>query len=298
MEFPTNHLPDPFSYLPSNPSHPQIKTELTFLPVKPETPESQVKIEPGIYPPDAFSYLPSEPSCMPVKTEFTPGTSLKPFTPSPSHPQQEHPALSPSEVALQEIVKLQVKQTELSALIAEQQRISSLPVQEPPTFSGSFFDYPIFMRAFETIIESRLSTDKERLYFLNKHTSGKANEVIKGFVTLNSNDSYKKAKKLLTQRFGDPHRVSNAYKVCLRNWPQITEGDSNGLQAFSDFLGQCEEPMKSVEFLNDLNSTEVLKQVSSKLRVRTLFQKQFSRTFPELFQDSNTFFQVFRMHNN
>jgi len=33
-------------------------------------------------------------------------------------------------------------------------------------------------------------------------------------------------------------------------------------------------------------------------RVRTLFQKQFSRTFPELFQDSNTFFQDFKMHNN
>lgn len=115
------------------------------------------------------------------------------------------------------------------------------------------------------IIESRVSVDKERLYFLNKYTSGKANDVIKGFVTLKSNDSYEKAKRLLTQRFGDPHRVSNAYKVRLRNWPQITEGDSNGLQAFSDFLGQCEEAMKSVEFLNDLNSTEVLKQVSSKL---------------------------------
>ena len=249
MEFPANHLQDPFSCLPSDPSHPQINTELT--------PESQVKIKPEIdYTPERSSYLPSEPSHVPVKTEFTP---------SPSHSQQEHPALSPSEVALQEIVKLQVKQTELSALIAEQQRISSLPVQEPPTFSGSFFDYPIFMRAFETIIESRVSADKERLYFLNKYTSGKENEVIKGFVTLNANDSYKKAKKLLTQRFGDPHRVSNAYKVRLRNWPQITEGDSTGLQAFSDFLGQCEEAMKSVEFLNDLNSTEVLKQVSSKL---------------------------------
>jgi len=51
--------------------------------------------------------------------------ALNPFIPSPPHPQQEHPALSPSEVALQEIVKLQFKQTELSALIAEQQRISS-----------------------------------------------------------------------------------------------------------------------------------------------------------------------------
>lgn len=120
------------------------------------------------------------------------------------------------------------------------------------------------MRAFETIIDGGVSADKERLYSVNKYTTGKANDVIKGFVTLSSNDSYKWAKKLLTQRFEDPSHVLNAYKVCLRNWPQINEGDSNGLQTFSDFLGQCEEAMKSIEFLKDLNFTEVLKQVSLK----------------------------------
>ena len=125
---------------------------------------------------------------LPVKTEFLKGSSINPFSPSPSRPQQEYPGPSPSEVVLQEIVRLQAKQTELSALIAEQQRIISLPVQEPPTFNVSYFDYPIFMRAFETIIESRVSVDKERLYFLNKYTSGKANDVINGFVTLNSGD--------------------------------------------------------------------------------------------------------------
>lgn len=191
--------------------------------------------------------------------------SANPFTP-PSvklDPRKKGP--SPSEVALQEIVKLQAKQTELSALIAEQQRISSLPIKEPPTFSGNYFDYPIFMRAFETIIEARVSADKERLYFLNKYTSGKANNVIKGFVTLSSCDSYKRAKTLLAQRFGDSHRVSDAYKSRLRKWPQIGEGQSTDLQAFSDFLGQCEEAMRSMEFLSDLDSTELLKQVSSKL---------------------------------
>ena len=207
----------------------------------------------------------TEPSYLPVKTESPNGAFTNSFYPSPWRPQHEYPGSSPSEVALQEIVRLQAKQTELGALIVEQQRISSLPVQEPPIFNGSYFDYPIFMRAFETIIESRVSLDNERLYFLNKYTSGKANDVIKGFVTLNSGDGYKRAKMLLAQRFGDPHRVSEAYKVRLRKWPQIHEGDSTGLQSFSDFLGQCEEAMKSMKYMNDLDSTEVMKQVSSKI---------------------------------
>ncbi len=86
-----------------------------------------------------------------------------------------------------------------------------------------------------------------------------------GFVTLNSSDSYRRAKKLLAQRFGDPHRVSDAYKTRLRKWQQISERHSSDLQAFSDFLIQCEEAMKSIKFLDDLDSTEVLKLVSSKL---------------------------------
>ena len=53
------------------------------------------------------------------------------------------------------------------------------------------------MRAFETIIETRVTVDKERLYFENKYTTGKANDVIKGFVTLSSSDSYKEPRTCL-----------------------------------------------------------------------------------------------------
>lgn len=94
-----------------------------------------------------FSYPPPEVSHPPFKTEFTSYVLLNPVNASASYPREVHYAPNPSEIALQEIVKSQVKQTELSSFIAEQQRFSSLPVQEPPAFGGSFFDYPIFTRA-------------------------------------------------------------------------------------------------------------------------------------------------------
>ena len=226
-----------------------------------------VKTEPRTYdsPFSALTPTPPGPSQTPAIEERHSSWPVNPFLSPVLKSEVEIAPPSPSEKALQEIIKLQAKQTELSALIAQQQRVSSLPVQEPPIFSGNYFDYPIFTRAFETIIESRVPSDRERLYFLNKYTEGKANDVIKGFVTLNSDDSYQRAKNLLAQRYGDPHRVSDAYKSRLKEWPQISEGDSNGLQALSDFLGQCEEAMRSIHSLNELNSTEVLRQVSSKL---------------------------------
>ncbi len=170
-----------------------------------------------------------------------------------------------SDATLQEMIRLQTKQTELSAMIAEQQRMQSLPVQEPPVFNGNSFDYPVFLQAFETIIESRVPGGRERLYFLNKYTTGKANEIIKAFVALNSENGYQEAKKLLSQRFGDPYLVSEVYKAKLKAWAPVNEGDGKSLQELSDFLLRCEETMKTMKFMDDLNSTETLKQISAKL---------------------------------
>lgn len=169
------------------------------------------------------------------------------------------------ERTFQELIKLQEKQTELSAMIVNQQRKSALPVQEPPTFSGDFLDYPIFVQAFEAIIEDKVDTDKDRLYFLNKFTTGKANDVVKSFVTLNTQDGYKQARKLLAQRFGNPHHVAEAYKSRLRKWPRISDEDGTKLQEFSDFLVRCKEAMETLKYMDELNSSETLITISAKL---------------------------------
>ena len=131
--------------------------------------------------------------------------------------------------------------------------------------SGDYFDYPIFVRAFEVIIESKVDSDKDKLYFLSKYTAGRAHDVIKGFVTLNSEDAYKEARKLLAQRFGDPFHVAEAYKAKLRKWPQIYEGDGAGVQLLSDYLIRCREAMRTMNCLAELDSTETLIQISAKL---------------------------------
>ena len=49
-----------------------------------------------------------------------------------------------------------IKTEELSSvvkLIAEQQQMSLLPVQQPPIFSGNCFDYAAFINTFESLIE-------------------------------------------------------------------------------------------------------------------------------------------------
>ena len=82
---------------------------------------------------------------------------------------------------------------------------------------------------------------------------------------MSSDSAYKEARKLLDHRFGNPVNVAEAYKSSLRKWPQISEGNSSGVQEFSDFLVRCEEAMKTMKSMGDLDSTQTLLQISAKL---------------------------------
>ena len=161
-----------------------------------------------------------------------------------------------------------IKTEELSSvvkMIAEQQHMSLLPVQRPPVFSGNYFNYAAFINAFESLIESRVTDPKQRLYYLNQYSAGDAKESIKGLITLDSTDSYEKARKVLKERFGHPYRVAQAYKEKLNSWPAIREGDGASLEQFSDFLVLCEQAMKTLKYMEGLNSEDTLRKVTSKL---------------------------------
>ena len=140
-----------------------------------------------------------------------------------------------------------------------------MPVKEPPVFSGDSFEYPAFITAFDSIIASNVHTDKDRLFFLEKYTSGSANEAIKGFLATNSDTAYTEARKLLEQRYGNPVVVAENYKSNLRNWRQINDGDSKGLRDFSDFLVRCQEAMKTMKSMAELDSSQILVTLSAKL---------------------------------
>ena len=82
---------------------------------------------------------------------------------------------SNTNLALNQLINLQARQTELSSLLINQQKTFHLPVKEPPTFSGDSFEYPAFVTAIDSIIAANVSAEKDKLFFLEKYTRGKAN---------------------------------------------------------------------------------------------------------------------------
>ena len=155
----------------------------------------------------------------------------------------------------------------LELLVKQLLGLNFLPKQQPQVFSGNYFDYPNFVSSFDCLIESRVNDPKQRLNYLNQFTSGDANEVIKGLVNLNSPEAYAKARNLLKERFEHPYRVAQVYKEKLKNWAPIKDTDGVGLQRLSDFLLQSEEAMKTIKYMEGLNSEDLLKRISSKMPI-------------------------------
>ena len=103
---------------------------------------------------------------------------------------------------------LQVQLQTISRLL-EIQNQNRLPLPEPGIFTGDPLKYPVWVKALETLIESRAINSAEKLHFLGKYVSGEAKSVVEGFMLLDGDDAYEKAKKQLSKRFGNSFAVAS-----------------------------------------------------------------------------------------
>ncbi|CAB4032133.1 Hypothetical predicted protein [Paramuricea clavata] len=102
-------------------------------------------------------------------------------------------------------------QLDVISKLLEVQNQNRLPLPEPGIFNGDPLQFPIWLKAFETLIEGRAINPAERLHFLGKYVTGEAKELIKGFMLLDGEDAYQKAKEMLSKRFGDSFAVAAAF---------------------------------------------------------------------------------------
>lgn len=140
-----------------------------------------------------------------------------------------------------------------------------LPDMEPEVFGGNLINFPIWLKSFESLIERKTTSCSEKLYFLNKYTTGDAKRCIQGFFALDDEEAYALAKSTLMERYGDKYRISEAFKQQLNAWPQIKPGDGEGLRKLADFLQHCMAAMKSISHLRCLDSAEENRKILAKL---------------------------------
>ena len=247
-----------------------VSDQLPFVPA-PWTPSCKFKesiTEPGK--PNFNSPSPSTPFTGPIYTSAkTPHAN--PFTetsrmtyPSPANidkHEYEYPLPTDRNAESQ----VQSKLIEVAKLLAETQNQSRLPLPEPGIFDGDLLQYPVWLKAFETLIEGRAVKPNERLHFLGNYVKGEAKEVVDSFLLLDSEDAYDKAKEMLKKRFGDPFAVAATCRKKLESWPKIHPNDSIALRKYSDFLVQCQKLMEKIGSLRVLNDDHENRKLVSKL---------------------------------
>lgn len=87
----------------------------------------------------------------------------------------------------------------ITDLIVQQQKMSSLPTRHVPVFKGEPLNFKPFMQAFEHCIESKTNSSQDRLYYLERYTSGQLKELVRSCLHMDADRGFAEAKRLFAQ---------------------------------------------------------------------------------------------------
>ena len=160
---------------------------------------------------------------------------------------------------------LQVQQNRIVELLAVNQNKNKLPQPRVPIFDGNPVDYRSFVRAFESLIESRTQSSTERLYYLEQYTAGDVKELIRSCHHLPPDEGYEEARRLLKRKFGDEYRIASAYESKALGWPPIKPEDGPALSKFAIFLSSCRNALASSRYASKFDQPGNIQKLIFKL---------------------------------
>ena len=150
-------------------------------------------------------------------------------------------------------------------MLAINQNKGKLPQPRVPTFDGNPVEYRTFVRAFESLIESRTSSSTERLYYLEQYTAGDVKELVRSCHHLAPDEGYAEARRLIEKKFGDDFRIASAYESKALNWPPVKSEDGSALSRFSVYLASCKNAMKGSQYSSKFDQPDNIQKLIYKL---------------------------------
>ena len=162
----------------------------------------------------------------------------------------------------------QLQHAQIQSMVSSQRQLATavtLPQPEVPKFTGNPMKYKTFIMAFDARIQSRVTCNADRLYYLDQHLLGEPKDLISGCFHIEPDEGYVEARKLLEKEYGDPYKISHAFMQKLSTWPIIKYEDGPCLKRFSFFLIKCKNAMKTISHMAALNHPPNMQSVVQKL---------------------------------
>lgn len=114
------------------------------------------------------------------------------------------------------------QQNEITRRMIRNQEMASLPQREPESFDGTdIMKFLPFLQSFRRLIETRVESFEDRLYYLNQYTSGKPNDIVRSCLYMEAKRGYEVAMQQLSERYGNEFCISQAYLQKIESWPSI-----------------------------------------------------------------------------
>ena len=138
-----------------------------------------------------------------------------------------------------------------------------LPKAELTTFDGDPLKYWTFIRAFENTVARETISDGAKLTRLLQYCTGKAKKLLQCCTVKEPTEGYALALRLLKERYGDEHTISQAWIDKVTTRPNVA--DNQSLQDLADDLRCCRETLDTMGYLNELNNRSSLLLIVDKL---------------------------------
>ena len=154
----------------------------------------------------------------------------------------------------------------LADKIEESIKFNHRAIIEPKVFEGDPLEFAEWEDDFDSFMKAQGVKDPvEKLRFLKKYIEGEALEFIAGQFRSKTEASYLRARRKLTNRYGNTYDVTTAMREKLDKWPMIKANDGKGLQKFADYLDQVSNTMSSMPGLEILDSYQENEKLTDKL---------------------------------
>ena len=129
-------------------------------------------------------------------------------------------------------------------------------------FHGDPMSYHSFIRSFEENVEKMLHDDGVRLAHLIHLCKGEAGRAIKCCNLMDPKQGYARARRLLEQRFGDKHTITELWiKKLNEGGPRVN------LQEYADELLDCYESLNALGALQEMDAQRNLLAMVTRLPV-------------------------------
>ena len=134
-------------------------------------------------------------------------------------------------------------------LLVETYRQMFLPSPEVQKFTGNPMEYKSFMMSFDARVLPHVSSERNKLYYLDQQLQGEPKDLIDGCMFMDPETGYNEARNLLDSEYGDPFKVATAYLDKLSAWSTIKQDEGVKLKQLSYFLTKCKHDMQNISLV-------------------------------------------------